>query len=459
MTPPAALSDSPQGLTFTEYFLPPLQAGTYLAKAGQQVAGHTPDGRKFADEFATQVSFAVQGLRHALPPNYVLSRFPGPGKGGDYAQVLPHLVLTANTLPWQRSIGQLPTPDRARRYPWLALLVFDEAETTDPARWAHYQGTLQTLYAPAPGVLAYPGLEPEYGEQLDDPVAYIEIAADLFKAVAPRAADLPWLAHARTVADEPALLKATSDTHEPPAQELAVVVANRLPRAGVRSTCCLVSLENLGCYLPDQQGLPAGVTRVRLTVLADWFFDSANRPETFKGFLQHLDAGTVQVPYANAAGTANQAVADALGLGYTALRHHTRQGGELASWYRGPLLPFAPPATLRVPLASADALTSYNPDTGMADVSLGAAWQLGRLLTLQDAAFASTLTSWRRAQDQQTFTAFEQSFLLSGLTPDPDPLRTAPGDDGEETFDEQLVRTVIEPALASLFSAFTPPTT
>ena len=464
-----AVPDPVQGLTFAEYFLPPLQAGTYLATAGQKVAGTALDGKTFGDEFTAQVSFAVQGLRYAMPPSYVLTRFPGPGKGGDYAQVLPHLVLTANTLPWQRSIGPVKLPDDATspddaaapRYPWLALLVFDEQETGDATRWAHYQGTLQNLLSPASGTLAYPGLELEYGEQLHDPVAYIDVAADLFAAVVPRAAELPWLTHARTVADEAALLKATSNTHEPPAQEVAVVVANRLPRAGARSTCCLVSLESLGCYLPDQEGLPAGTTHVRLAVLADWSFDSASRPETFTGFLQRLDVGTVQVPYANATGTANLAVAGALGLGYTALRHHTRQSGELASWYRGPLLPFAPPATLRVPLASADALTHYNPTTGMADVSLGAAWQMGRLLALQDGAFASTLANWRRAHDQQSYTAFEQDFLLSGLTPDPDLVRAEnqnPDDgDSAEPFDEQLLRTVIGPALAGLFSAFTPP--
>ena len=43
----------------------------------------------------------------------------------------------------------------------------------------------------------------------------------------------------------------------------------------------------------------------------------------------------------------------------------------------------------------ADAALRYNSDTGMFDASCAAAWQLGRLLALQDQAFAQALFRFR----------------------------------------------------------------
>ena len=121
--------------------------------------------------------------------------------------------------------------------------------------------------------------------------------------------------------------------------------------------------------------------------------------------------GTLQVSYAGGPGTPNQAVQDALKMGYAAFDHHTRQGARTVSWYRGPLLPYENPRLGKVPFSSADSLVRYDPESGMIDVSFEAAWQLGRLLALGDQAFASLLYDWKEGQRTQAVVDFERKFL------------------------------------------------
>ena len=75
------------------------------------------------------------------------------------------------------------------------------------------------------------------------------------------------------------------------------------------------------------------------------------------------------------------------------------------SWYRGPLTPYPVPFTVLpgplLPAGSADALTRYDSDTGMFDVSLAAAWQIGRLMALADRQFATELYAFKRVRRQQ----------------------------------------------------------
>jgi hypothetical protein len=437
-------------IAFNEYVLPPLEAGNYRATASQQVAGTQPGTSGFAETFAAELCFAVQGLRFRLPPDYLQTQYPAPAGQGDYAAVLPHVVLTATTLPWQRDPA-VPNAG-ATRYPWLAVLVFDETETADSAQWQLTSGgTLADLMTPPAGVCSYPNLALEYGESLTDNVNYLDVARDLFAAVAPQAAELPWLSHVRSLSVATTEARATTAGGLAPEREFAVVVSNRLPRPDALTTCCLVSLEGMGSYLPGQAGPPAGASQVRLAVLASWSFASVSQPESFRDYFMALDTdpATLQVPYPNATGTANTAVSEALQMGYVPLGHTTRQGARIVSWYRGPLLPFAVAAAVSVPVPSADALTNYNPDNAMPDVALGAAWQVGRLLALQDEAFATTLYNWRRGQEQSAVTAFEQDFLLSALHPLPADLArhaAAPG----EAFHQRLLRETVLPALAPL---------
>lgn len=83
--------------------------------------------------------------------------------------------------------------------------------------------------------------------------------------------------------------------------------------------------------------------------------------------------------------------------GAVPLRHRLRGGGRTVSWYHGPFLS-RPGAGARMPLPArgADQMLIYNTALGMFDASYAAAWQLGRMVALEDADFAAQLYRWKR---------------------------------------------------------------
>jgi hypothetical protein len=103
-------------------------------------------------------------------------------------------------------------------------------------------------------------------------------------------------------------------------------------------------------------------------------------------------------------------------MGYTALLHQTRDGGKTVSWYRGPLLP-ARVATDVLPdtLSSADAATRYDPASGMFDLSYAGAWQIGRLLAIQDTRFSTLLCNWRRGNLRDAVARMESLVIQQSL--------------------------------------------
>jgi hypothetical protein len=86
--------------------------------------------------------------------------------------------------------------------------------------------------------------------------------------------------------------------------------------------------------------------------------------------------------------------------GYVPAIHQTRHANRTVSWYHSPLAPGETPESKlpneSLPARTADQLMRYNPDTGMFDVSYAAAWELGRLLTLQNESVAVGLLDWKR---------------------------------------------------------------
>jgi hypothetical protein len=433
-------AEIPGRITFYEFFEPPLESGRYHVGVEHEVVSRDP-ANPFEQTFSTGLDFAVQGVRFSLPPGYVHTQFPAPGAQGDYANVLPHVVLSVETLPWQRDPGgaQRESDDP---YPWLALLAFDGDDPPPPVQ----AGTVHDLLPAGlpPGTVSYPDLTLEPGESASDPCEFVDVPIDLFAAIAPGLEDLRWLAHGRHLDPEALARKALGPADTPP-QDLSTVVANRVPAAGGKTVCCLVSLESMAHLLPPSQ-LPPDATAVRLVVLAFWSFGSVARVQSFRERFVELDRepGTLEVPYAAGPGATNQAVQDALRMGYAAFGHHTRQGARTVSWYRGPLLPYENPPDAEIPFSSADALVRYDPESGMIDVTLAAAWQLGRLLALSDRGFASLLYEWKQGQRAHAVVAFEREFLAERLGADPAML----WEPGGRTH-VALMQNVVKPLLAA----------
>ena len=98
--------------------------------------------------------------------------------------------------------------------------------------------------------------------------------------------------------------------------------------------------------------------------------------------------------------------------GCVPLPHSLRQGNQTISWYHGPLTPGRNKSKdIDLPIRSADELVRYNKDDGMFDVSYAAAWELGRLLTLQKTRVAVDLFNWKRAHAHEEHLQTAERFL------------------------------------------------
>jgi hypothetical protein len=178
-------------------------------------------------------------------------------------------------------------------------------------------------------------------------------------------------------------------------------------------------------YRPASFTLPDGgqASLIRLVSLQSWSFKSVDPLESFEGYLTNVDTGPMQrsAPLVldppsdeGSDGDPNRVVAAAFGLGYTAINHETRQGDTTVSWYRGPFIPFDAPGAIFIPppdpdtnlpsnlIYTADQLVRYDPNNGLLDVSYAAAWEIGRLLALQNKSFSIALYNWKRSLQHAT---------------------------------------------------------
>lgn len=376
-------------ISFLEWHKPSIEPGDYTIQVQQHiVADGISDNAVFPTESMT---FSVQGERFALPPTEVHAVFPPNASMGDHARVLPHVVLRRSTLPWERHAD----PDD-KDVPWLALLVFHEGEV----------GESQTMsLEKAKEGARFPDYTREKrGQTGDEQVSVIDVDKELLETLLPHKNEIGWLTHARIRGDV----------------ELAVVIANRLPKASGFSTAHLVSLE--GRYTKDGfdfLGAKNG-EKIRLVSLVGFRFGCFDPKRSFTKLLRGLDGARPPPPEPPALATlapaflsstlrvslrfypqANNAAIEYLALGSVPMRHSLRNGQTTASWYHGPLAPAKNPleptdaSVPHWPVAVADELLRYNPHSGMFDVSYAAAWELGRLLALQNQKFSLELRHWK----------------------------------------------------------------
>lgn len=142
---------------------------------------------------------------------------------------------------------------------------------------------------------------------------------------------------------------------------------------------------------------------LRFPVLLHWSFTSFGSV-TFRSLVEGLDSGLVgtageEVPPA----TPGRQPLEVVETGHVGLVQRTRRGDEVRCWYRGPFVPHptTDPPGGRLPLAhAADQLRIVVPD-GREDLSLSAAFEIGRLLALARPSIIAALLRWRQT-DYQT---------------------------------------------------------
>ena len=140
---------------------------------------------------------------------------------------------------------------------------------------------------------------------------------------------------------------------------------------------------------------------LRFPVLAHWSF-TTDAGDTFESLMQKLDVGLLgTVPEADPDATIRPSI-EVVETGHIGLDHRARRGDASRAWYRGPLVPFPtvrdPEGTARPLVAhSADQIRRVVPD-GREDLSLAAAFEIGRLLGLTQLSVVSALLRFRGEQ-------------------------------------------------------------
>ena len=111
-------------VSFLEYHRPALTPGRYTVQVRQDIAGPgiTPES------FRTARRFTVAGQPLTLAPADVYAVFPPDGSLGDHSDVLPHVILSRSTAPWEYSADSR-ADSGGDGSPWLALLLLTEQDT------------------------------------------------------------------------------------------------------------------------------------------------------------------------------------------------------------------------------------------------------------------------------------------------------------------------------------------
>lgn len=418
-------------IEFVAFHQPALLDGEYVLHVQQQIQIDDKFGwgtDQWSKAPGTLLNFAVAGPRFSIEPGLIQSQFPPANSIGRYYNVLPHIILNRTTLPWERTTDNSSASASKNPPGWMALLLFDKTADDAPVvSNITVQDLVNTYSASATpakqpefvkvltrDVQAQPGpgeLKLEIGDHLNDRLTVIDVPKKLLWQIMPSVEDMAFLSHVRLGQDS---------TDPSKTAEYPVVMDNRLPAPGVsvpspvgtQSTVHLVSLEARKPLLDALKTEPKDNNLVRLVSLASWSFSTLPVDKTFSSWIKDAwcpeaqrtgstcNAGvihTLRMPV-----NSNANAERFLGQGYVPIKHQTRQGNHLVSWYRGPLVPGTSPAVkFALPVRTSDELVRYQSDVGMFDTTYAAAWELGRMLTLRSKKVSVSLFNWKRAHAQQ----------------------------------------------------------
>lgn len=392
-------------ITFVDASPPPLPAGDFRITIRNEVSwtgGATPP-------FSSEYDFTVGGPRFTIDPALVHSMFPPPGNRGHFLKHIPHIIFGRRSVPWERTVDN-SVPQEKPFIPWLWVLSLDEEEIAANGIAARTV-TLNEVLTPPAGILG-PDIKLETGD--GDPAKtqcmVVDVPAALINQLVPSKEDMTAMASARLVSVMDKEITATTEDGW-----FAVLMGNRFPRNGRRNTQYVVSMEGYGTsktniFYPNQ--VPAGYTAVRLVMLISWSFDNVDDNQTFDQLMANLKVDRLSMPKT----TTSEPVLKAFEMGYTALDHVTRQGETTVSWYRGPLLPMympknPPPAHPTGVYPNSDSVLRFDPAFGMFDVSIATAWQIGRLLGMQDSNFAAAIARRRDLNVSAMHTLASRTFF------------------------------------------------
>lgn len=421
--------------------IPNLLAGEYKIKVDQTIQA--------AENIQTinkDFTFGVDAARFTLNAQDIYAAYPPENTTGDYSNHLPHIVFNRRTLPWERTIdGKEPKFTREGKEPvdippcpWMTLLLFSDEEMKDIKIISTALEDV-IIAGDKKDTITRPGIAKNGDKNKENTLRLmpwesatqkcmiIDITKDQFYRSVPDENDLPFLAHSKLVTidhkDQNGIEDTVVETQEQKfeievysSQEpsdtskdatkgkekievnktkvtgdgyFSVLMGNRLITSKGTYTAVLVSLEGFGPYLTTSPSKDISTDKVRLVVLAHWTFTNHGN-KTFKTLLDNVAVKSMAVE------TTSTPLRPYLNQGYVPMKHHMKNGAKNMSWYRGPFVPneLGFNTFLFESFTSADGALRYHQDTGLMDVSISAAWELGKLLALQNKEFTKAIVAW-----------------------------------------------------------------
>jgi len=351
------------------------------------------------ETFDTQVTdFAVLGERFSLDPSELHVMFPPPGSLGRHSDCLPHISIKRSTFPWERSAYGNEDFE-----PWLALLLFDEQELS---KGDVMKETINLADLKNSDPAIFPAITLETGQEDTDTLTVIDVKKSLLEQLMPTGEELKLLSHVR---------QRVNGDEDNPETELAVIMGNRLPKEGSGSFVHLVSVEERYNDNLEFDYASAGEDDfIRLVSLKHWSFAClADQGKTFEELVEDINTGSdeggvIRLPRLNEQTPAEKY----LSRGYVALPHHLRQCDKTYSWYHGPLSPQDVVSTFTADSdlpEFGDALIRYHQDIGMFDSSYAAAYELGRVLAIEDNTFSEALYLWKHQHNEKIAMKLQQA--------------------------------------------------
>lgn len=373
-----------------DHYVPGAKAGSYTLRVEGKLQANAQSKPAYRESQTLQ--FVLDAPRFRLEAKgEVHACSPPRGGNGDYARQLPHIVLQKRALPWERALDSKSTSADDRTLPWLALIVLTNDEVVaDGARM--YEMQAGDLVAPQP-TLVGPRLDISAAE-IQEMALVLELSSGLFRAVCPRIPELRSLVHVRRISVE--------DKHDGLGEHesnFAIVMANRLVQPGA-NLVLLVSLEGWREWL-EKPNSDTTEQRVRVVVLHSWTFTCASGDHSFSAQIKSLDVA-MHADHDTRVGDDAPALQSMLSRGYSPIAYEPDGAQRTIAWYRGPLAPVLdrPFESDRFPFSSADAALVLDEPTGMFEISLASAYQLGRLLALSSASFGKALMHWNHGKQR-----------------------------------------------------------
>ncbi|MED2037822.1 hypothetical protein P4V58_11545 [Bacillus wiedmannii] len=423
-------------IQFIENFIPGMKAGKYKITVNQSLYFQNGDP-VFPDPLSIEKKVNVEGTRFTLDPSDI-EEFPKRNSTGNFETVIPKVVFTRPTLPWERGLGI----DWPKSYPWMALLVFLEDELEDVPEGGSIDTkcvsmTVESLLKPSEEDILVPDIDIKT-VNTDQHCQTITMSMDTFRMVMPCKNELPYLACGAKI--NMSYKETLNGMKEGTFSHL---VSNRFGEArngvdGTKNIVHLVSLEGFQDYLEQD----IDKSKVRMVSLASWSFNCLPEPlESFDGLLTKMASTTDKKnlllrlsmpPNTLPDSTEKRLIEDRLESGYLPIAYHSLSGEDTYAWYRGPFTPheiatweltepscplFAENSCgdsgivkMSETFTEASAVMIYDEKNGLFDHSYAVAWNLGRSKVLSDPQLGYHLYNLRRRGHK----ALDQMYLYSG---------------------------------------------